>query len=260
MRSDGLRMLPGREPAVPYSTVRPKLATGDLFFLQTTTRVGRWIEKLEEQADLPPYSHVGMVIKDDVNLLLWDAPGGGDCFVDPYARDDPDNRLYGLPVEHPGCRVSVLDNVLAYYATKVHVPKGDVPGFWARQLTPPVTGEQFTALRKFINRVDGLPFLTDLGYFPLVANFAAGQRGTTLYVGTYFCSQLVADSYMHMGLLKMDARPPNAYAPAHFGIDTADFGMTDPPPLVPPAALGDVFFVTWDRSPGHGTPCEQEAW
>ena len=76
-------MLPGREPAVPYSTVRPKLATGDLFFLETTSRVGRWIEKLEEQADLPPYSHVGMVIKDDVNLLLWDAPGGGDCFVDP---------------------------------------------------------------------------------------------------------------------------------------------------------------------------------
>jgi hypothetical protein len=260
MRGDGPRMLPPRQPAVPYSTVRPQLATGDLFFLQTKTTVGRWIEKLEEQADLPPYSHVGMVVKDDTDLFLWDAPGGGDCFVDPYARDDPDNRLYGSNVEHPGCRVSVLDDVLAYYATKVAVPKGGVPGFWVRRLTPPVSREQFTALRKFINRVDGLPFLTDFGYFPLLANFEAGQRRTTLSFGTYFCSQLVADSYMHMGLLEMEARPPNAYAPAHFGIDTADFVITDPPPLVPPAALGKLCFVTWDRPTGHGTQCEQEAW
>jgi hypothetical protein len=156
--------------------------------------------------------------------------------------------------------VSVLDEVLAYYATKVYVPKGGVPGFWVRQLTPPVSPAQFTALRKFINRVDGLPFLTNFSYFPLVANFVAGQSGTTLSFGTYFCSQLVADSYMHMGLLEMDARPANAYAPAHFGIVTTDFGITDPPPLVPPAVLGDVSFVTWDRSLGHGKPCEQEGW
>jgi hypothetical protein len=247
-------MLPPIEPAVPYTTVRPQLATGDLFFLHTTSTQGRWIERLEQQADLPPYSHVAMVIKDGADLFLWDAPGGGDCFPDPYAAD-PDNRLYGSRMDHPGCRVSVLDDVLAYYSTKV-----DVPGFWARHLAPPVSQEQFTALRRFINRVDGLPFPKGLGYFALAANFAAGQRGTTLYFGTYFCSQLVADSYMHMGLLEMDARPPNAYVPAHFGMDTGDFGMTDPPPLVPPTVLGDLFFVTWDRSDGHGTPCEQEAW
>jgi hypothetical protein len=246
-------MLPPVEPARPYSSVRPELATGDLFFLHTTSTAGQWIEWLERDADLPPFSHVGMVIKDDANLFFWDAPGGGDCFPDPYA-DDPDNRLHGSSV-HPGCRVSVLDDVLAYYATKV-----DVPGFWVRRLKRPVTQEQFIALRRFINRVDGLPFPIEFGYFELLRNFAAGQRGTTHQFGTYFCSQLVAASYMHMGLLEMDARPPNAYAPGHFGIHTADFRMTDPPPFVPPAGLAEVFFVEWDRPTGGGTPCDQDAW
>ncbi len=250
-------MLPSRERAVCYSAVQSKLATGDLIFLQTTTPVGKAIAKLSEWAGLPPYSHLGMVIKDDVKLL-WDAPGGGDCFLDPYARDK-DNRLYGCSPVHPGCRVSMLDEVLAYYATLV-LPEDGVRGFWARRLTPRATTEQFTALRKFINRVDGLPFPTDRLYHRLAANFYAGQQGTTLHFGTYFCSQLVAASYMHMGLLEMDARPPNAYAPAHFGIETADFGITDPPPFVPGVALGPVFFVTWDRPTGHGTPCEQEVW
>jgi hypothetical protein len=256
MRAESPMRLPPTDPAVPYSSVRAQLGTGDLVFLRTRTTVGKWIRKLEESYDLAGFSHVGMVIKDGEKLLLWDAPGGGDCFVDPYARDDPDNRLHGSAV-HPGCRVSELDKVLAYYATKVDL---DVPGFWVRRLTPPVSPDQFAALRRFINRVDGLPFLTDFSYIPLAANFAAGQLRTTMYFGTYFCSQLTADSYMHMGLLEMEARPANAYAPAHFGIDTTNFGMTDPPPLVPPAALGDVCFVTWDRPTGHGTPCEQEAW
>jgi hypothetical protein len=253
MRGDSAIMVPSMESAVPYTPVRAHLGTGDLIFLRTRTTVGKWIRQLEESYCLPGYSHVGMVIKDGDDLFLWDAPGGGHCFPDPYATD-PDNRLRRVAV-HPGCRVSVLDDVLAYYATML-----DGPGFWVRHLTPPVSPEQFTALRRFINRVDGLPFLTDLGYIPLAVNFGVGQLGTTMHFGTYFCSQLVADSYMHMGLLEMEARPPNAYAPAHFAIDTTNFGKTDPPRLVPPAALGDVLFVTWDRPTGQGTPCEQDAW
>jgi hypothetical protein len=147
--------------------------------------------------------------------------------------------------------VSVLDDVLAYYATKV-----DVPGFWVRQLTSGVTADRFGALRRFINRVDGLPFPTGPGTDPAVtglgANFLAGQDRASLFFGTYFCSQLVADSYMHMGLLEMEVFPPNGYSPAAFD-------MTDPTrlPLVKPATLGPVFFVDWDRPTGSGTPCNQ---
>lgn len=246
--------LPQIEQAVPYTAIEPDLATGDLFLLQTSSTQGQWIARLERQYKLPPYSHVGMVIKDEGRLLFWDAPGGGDCFPDPYT-DDPDNSIHGSG-PHPGCRVSELRDVLAYYATRVEDPRG----FWVRHIGPPVSQEKFIALRTFINRVDGLPFPLELGYGALAMSFVAGQGGVTLHFGTYFCSQLIADSYMHMGLLEMNARPPNAYAPAHFAIDTADFAMTDPPPLVPPATLGELTFVEWDLPPGHGTPCEQEAW
>ena len=248
--------LPPTSPSKPYSQVRSQLGTGDLVFLHGTSDAGVMIEKLEELAGWPPYSHVGMVINDGDDLYLWDAR------VEEIASrtrtaTDPDNRIY--KTVHTGCRVSVLDDVLAYYATKV-----DVKGFWVRQLTSGVSQDRFGALRRFINRVDGQPFPTGPGKEPDVSglglNFAAGQDKGSLFFGTYFCAQLVADSYMHMGLLAMEAFPANGYSPAHFGIETADFGITDPPPFVPGVALGPVFFVTWDRPTGHGTPCEQEVW
>ena len=249
--------LPPTSPSKPYSQVRSLLGTGDLFFLHGTSDAGVMIENLEQLAGWPPYSHVGMVIEDGAGLYFWDAPGGGDCFPDPYAGDS-DNRIYGKYPNgvHPGCRVSVLDDVLAYYSTKV-----DVDGFWLRQLAPAVTQDRFEALRRFVNRVDGQPFPTGPAPFGLEpdvtglgANFLAGQDKGSFFYGTYFCAQLVADSYMHMGLLEMEAFPPNGYSPAAFG-------MNDPArlPLVSPATLGDVLFVEWDGPTGSGQTCPPAA-
>jgi hypothetical protein len=254
--------LPPTNPSVPYSKVRSQLGTGDLFFLHGTSQGGVMIEKLEELEGWPPYSHVGMVVEDGGNLYFWDAPGTGvDEFPDPYASD-PDNRLKGES-PHPGCRVSVLDDVLAYYATRV-----DVPGFWLRQLQPAVTPDRFGALRLFINRVDGLPFPVaktfDWGPFKdpevtgLGENFLAGQLKASTSYGTYFCAQLVADSYMHMGLLEMEVFPPNGYSPATFGMSEPE---SPPKPkrlrLVPPAQLTPPIFVQWEAKAdqaAEGTP------
>jgi hypothetical protein len=244
--------LPPTSPSVPYSQIRSKLGTGDLVFLHGTSPAGVMIEKLEEGLDWPPFSHVGMVVNDQGNLYLWDAPGGGDCFPDPYASD-PNNRIYGTAV-HTGCRVAVLDDVLAYYATKV-----DVPGFWIRQLSSGVTSEQFGALRTFINRVDGLPFpegpapswlKLDPAVTGLGANFLAGQDEASVFFGTYFCAQLVADSYMHMGLLAMEVYPPNGYSPASFDMDD-----TPRLPVTNGVVIAPVQFVEWDRPTGSGQPC-----
>jgi len=237
---------------MPYQKARSLLGTGDLVFFFGTSDAGVLIEELEEAAGWPPYSHVGMVVKDGDGLYLWDAPGSGNCFTDPYASD-PDNNEYKNPV-HTGCRVSELDEVLAYYMTKV-----GVNGFWVRQLTSGVSEDRFGALRRFVNRVDGQPFpsgpsLGDPEVTGLAANYVAGQKGMTLFYGTYFCAQLVADSYMHMGLLEMDVFPPNGYSPAAFAMNEPTTRL----PLVAPATLGDVFFVDWGNGPtGGGTPCNQ---
>jgi hypothetical protein len=231
--------LPPTSNPIPYTTIRPTLKTGDLVFLHGISPAGIKIEEFEELADWPPFSHVGMVVKDGDDLFFWDAPGGGWCYPDPYASDSA-NRMYNKPV-HTGCRVAPLDSVLAYYVTRV-----DDGGLFFRQLAQAPNDAQFEALRIFINQVDGQPFPTigsdDSGPVKgLLANYAAGQlRSSSLY-GTYFCAQLVAESYMRMGLLAMELFPPNGYSPAAFA-------MTDQTrlPLIGGASLGDVSFVSWD--------------
>lgn len=237
-------------PSVPYSQIRSTLNTGDLFFFYGTSAAGLLIEDLEGLKGWPPYSHVGMVINDQGNLYFWDAPGAGDCFPDPYASD-PNNRIHDTPV-HPGCRVAVLDDLLAYYASVVEQP------FTLRQLSAPPSAESFAALRLFIDRVDGFTFPHGPGpkwfqeFSGLMANYLAGQEGMTVLHGTYFCAQLVADSYMHMGLLDVAPYPANAYSPA-------DFGRTDKEmPLVGGVTLGIPTPVEWDGPTGSGTPCDQE--
>ena len=77
----------------------------------------------------------------------------------------------------------------------------------------------------------------------------AGQDRASFFFGTYFCAQLVADSYMHMGLLDMELFPPNGYSPAAFTMDG-----TTRLPLVSPAKLGPVTFVKWDGQ-AKNEPC-----
>lgn len=240
--------LPPTSPSTPYSQVRDTLNTGDLFFLHSTSAAGVAIENLEKQLGWPPYSHVGMVIRDGAGLYFFDAPGGGCQFRDPYASD-PDNRIYGQPI-HDGLRVADLDDILAYYATCT-----DYPGFWLRRLTPVVNSSQFGALRIFVNRVDGQPFPLGPGQdhghqeeTGIAASWFAGQARTSLFYGHYFCAQLVADAYMHMGVLAMEDFPANGYSPAALGM--ADYSTRLP--LVKPAALSDPEFVEFDGQKGTG--------
>lgn len=246
--------LPPTSNPVSYTKLRATLGTGDLVFLHGVSPAGVMIENLEKAEGWPPYSHVGMVIKDGDDLYLWDAPGGGFCYPDPYAAKDPGNRMYGKTV-HTGCRVAPLDDALAYYVDRV-----DDGGLFFRQLVSGVSDAQFAALRIFINQVDGQPFPT-LGGDPdtapvkgLGANFLAGQDRASVLFGTYFCAQLVADSYLRMGLLGMEDFPANGYSPAAFG-------MNDPErlPLINGARLGDIVFVDWDwlEPVGLGINCGQ---
>lgn len=219
---------------IPYPQIRSKLRTGDLIFFEGDSAVDFAIEAIDLAAGEAPYSHVGMVINDGGNLYFWDAPGGGDLFPDPY-HGDPNNRIHTLPsASHDGCRVAPLDPLLKYYSSLM-------PGqqFWVRQVSPPITAEQFIALRIFINRVDGLPFPTPVET-ALPVNFAAGLKSSTFFVGTYFCAQLVADSYLHMGLLSHDRYPANAYTPGSFSSDEPSVL-----PLVGPTALGPAINVVW---------------
>ena len=193
-----------------------------------------------------------MVIKDGDNLYFWDAPGGGDCFPDPYATD-PDNAMFGTPV-HNGCRVADLDAVLAYYITRV-----DVNGFWIRQLTSGVTDDRFGALRRFINRVDGQPFPT--GPVPSWLNWLAGKKVDSVRHGAR--RKLPPRSGQGIAVLRdvllRAARRGLVHAHGaarHGGLPAERLqprGVLDEQfprlPLVKGVTLGDVIFADWGNGP-----------
>ena len=231
---------PSIPPPVTYPQIKASLRTGDLLFLHGTALEDLCIELDEWKEGLPEYSHVGMIIRDEANLYFWDAPGGGDWFDDPY-YSDPLNRISMDPTpKHGGCRVAKLEEILPYYAG---FTSGGVFHLRPLKAPSPITADQWSALRVFIDQVDGFPFTPDGGP-GLLAQYKAGEdERTTLWAGTYFCAQLVADSYLHMGLLDQSSTPANGYAPGAFA-------SSDPSVLpLRNAALGDIVAFTWSPPP-----------
>ena len=233
--------------AITYKQIRNKLQTGDLFSFEGHAPLDFMINLMEDGK----YSHVGMVLRDtDSKLWFWHHPRQGKQFPDPYKGGQP----------HKGCRVADLDILLGYYMQKM-----EIKTFTWRQLTPSITGSAFSKLINFVTMVDGLPFPGDSAQFPawIIAwfkklypsfnqqelNLATGLLLTYLtgnvlrahVTGYYFCSQLVADTYMHVGLLDRTPIPPNGYAPSNFEDQPTPIKLNG-------AKLGPVTTVTWDGS------------
>jgi hypothetical protein len=233
--------------AVDYSQIRNQLQTGDLFTFEGHAPLDFMINLMEDGT----YSHVGMVLRDPSNnLWFWDAPGVGEIFPDPY---------YPGGQAHKGCRVANLDDVLAFYMKDM----GTQTFSW-RKLTPSIAGNSFTTLINFIRAVDGTPFPGSNVQFPawiiklfhqlfpsatpeelglsvgLFLTYLTGKVLKAEVSGYYFCAQLIADTYMQLGLLSKTPLPPNGYAPANFD------DQPTPMKLLGSASLGPVTVVNYD--------------
>ena len=231
-------------PAVPYSQIRSQLQTGDLLSFEGSQPLDYMINLLE----FGVYSHIGMVLRDTQgNLWFWDAPGGGNTFPDPYMNNE----------SHTGCRVANLDDLLAYYMQDMGIQT-----FTWRSLST-TTSIDYDGLVGWIQSVDGSPFpgtgarislelqLLIQKYFPSLS--PANQdvtigllltylTGSVLLIPTsmyFFCAQLVAETYMQLGLLPTAPLPANGYAPANFD--------DEPRPLIlTGGALSPLTTVSWD--------------
>lgn len=187
----------------PYAQAEAGFQTGDILLFEGKSPLDYMIQEVEGSL----YNHVGMIIRQGDTLYFWDAPGGGNQFPDPYRSNQP----------HTGCRVAPLEALLEYYMSE------EVALFY-RQLQTPLSADQIAALNIFINQADGLPFPFQTPSLPDEANLGLGLMGSFLLgnlfkatiAGSYFCAQLVADTYMHMGLLPISPFPANSYSPATF--------------------------------------------
>lgn len=198
---------------VHYDDVAPTLQTGDVALFHGNS----WISKAIQKATGNPYSHVGMVVRiQDVD------PGGSIVGADPdkvyffestLRRESlPDylDHFYdiekGEPPTHPGVQLVLLRDAFSHYDCQ------KVGTFNVRRLRGARTPEMRGALSIFMRQVDRRPFPK---LVQMLAHWLEGLFGWPCSLNTFFCAELVAASYQHMGILP-GIHPPNHYAPGDF--------------------------------------------
>ncbi|HYL37830.1 MAG TPA: hypothetical protein VEV17_18085 [Bryobacteraceae bacterium] len=203
---------------VKFSELKPKLDTGDLFLFSANFLISRIIQVVTHSA----YSHVGMVARypdADGKLCFWE------CTTFNQLVDKADHEL------HSGVRLVSLDKLLAIYAN--YVPGG----FSVRLLKADRTPDFREAFANYVKLVDARPIANDLA---MMARWMSGKMlSLTATDSSFFCSQLIAETYQRVGLLP-EHRPPNAYAPKDFSMQNTNLQ------LLSGATLSEEIFVEWD--------------
>ncbi|MDQ3457501.1 MAG: hypothetical protein M3513_18995 [Actinomycetota bacterium] len=170
--------------------------TGDVWLFRGAGLADRAIQAVTNA----PVNHVGMaVVIDDLPPLLWHAELG---------KSLPDlwsgQRQRGVQLH------DLRDAVLHWrqrYGQRT----------WLRQLVGPNDDDRGRramedAVLRSIARFDGRPFPTTRG---LARGWVNGRLRRRVDSETVFCAELVAATYVEMGLLP-DDRPLNAYDPGSF--------------------------------------------
>ncbi|MEQ8860856.1 MAG: hypothetical protein RIC56_19600 [Pseudomonadales bacterium] len=156
----------------------PDLQTGDIVLFHGT----EWTDRLIEEVTESDFSHMGMAYRAaGGELQLWQSwePTGG-VGLAPFVE------FVSSKTAGPDCYIrrlevertpEMLDAVEAFQRT--------------------VTGRRFPKVKQF------------------VLNYVEGQLGRDSGDETFFCSQLVAATYMQMGI-QSDKHPPNYYSPERY--------------------------------------------
>jgi len=198
-------------PALTLDEAVEIASTGDIWLFRGRSGADFAIRAVTNS----PVNHVGMVVAiDDLPPLLWHAELG---------RSLPDvwtgQRQRGVQLHH-------LSDAAATWGERYGQRA------WVRQLDGTIERHHEDRLMEIINRFDGRAFPTTLG---LIRQWAKGRLRRTSSLETIYCSELVATTYQHMGLLPGN-RPASWYDPGRFW-------SGDRLKLVPPFALGGEIAV-----------------
>jgi hypothetical protein len=186
-----------KEKVVRYRDIRNTMLSGDLVLMHGMDMESGIIESVKHS----PWSHVAMVVRiDGVDTpLIWESSPLH------FIRD------MVLETRKSGARIVSLDERL-----EVGIMKKLYRGFAWRRLEVERTREMMDALRNYIEDVHSLPFPTD---WELAKSYLRGRLlDEEAHYDSKFCAELIAETYMHMGLLASD-HPPNRYSPKDFSSD-----------------------------------------
>jgi hypothetical protein len=201
--------------------------TGDLWLFRGKSAADRAIRFTTNS----PVNHVGMAIAiDDLPPLMWHAELGRslpDVWTGEHTR---------------GAQLHDLAAAVTTWSVK-YGQQG-----WFRPLEPPVTRDMEDAALRTVSRLDGTPFpsVASLAGGWLKSRFGGGRRKREASLETSYCAEIVAMTYVAMGLLPSD-RPAGWYDPGRFW-------SGDHLQLLADAKLGDEIEVRVDpATPGSGT-------
>lgn len=169
--------------------------TGDVWLF----RGGSAADRVIQITTNAPVNHVGMaVVLDDLPPLMWHAELG-QSLPDLWAGK-----------HHRGVQLHDLRAAVLVWSHKY----GQQP--WLRQLSPGVTPAMDDAVLRSIARLDGTPFPTTVA---LAGSWLKGRlpgtAGRHTAVETAYCAEVLARTYLEMGLLPAH-RKPTYYDPGSF--------------------------------------------
>jgi ABC-type amino acid transport substrate-binding protein len=175
-----------------YEDVEALLQTGDIVLF------GLYYEPIGENTLATNWTHVGMIFRlpGNPSPLLWESTP---------LKNVPDKDL---GIEKAGAQVVYLKDRLKAYDTDVYA---------IRFLKAARDASMIKLLFRFIDYAHALPFPSELNVVRKVIQakiFSRFYRPKKHYKNI-FCSELVAESYIQMGLLP-ESPPPSSYVPADF--------------------------------------------
>ncbi len=181
-----------------FSNLAPNMKTGDIILFDGPYGFSKVIEKLEDC----DYSHVGMVVRlpEYDSPLLWEAT----------SLTNLEDVEYHDHVAGP--KLVVLEERLKTYAKELPEPH-DPPKFAYRKLEVSRTPEMIDALHTLFKKEHGIP---DPGEWKMIFEVIEGRYfNIPSKLDNFFCSELVAETYIKMNLLPSHI-VPNAYMPKDF--------------------------------------------
>lgn len=185
---------------MPYSQIKGSLETGDLILFSGQYQISKMVERLERSQ----WSHVAMVVRipNIDNPLLWESTALTNLPDQIYS----DNKT--------GPKVVDLKERLQTYGSDVkpYVP----PVYSVRKLVVERTPEMIIALQNLFTSLHGIP---NPGEWKMIWEVVMGRfLNIPSKLDNYTCGELVAESYIKMGLLG-NKKAINAYMPKDFSTD-----------------------------------------
>jgi hypothetical protein len=217
---------PPQDPSIRYDDIEPSLATGDILIFHGTSGVSVTIEGKTHS----PFSHSAMVIRPDPSKppLIWQAG------PDAITEDSFTNTMHG------GAQLSALRENLIFMSNPAFGDTG-----YVRQLRFTRTPEFETVAMWAIAGLDGTPFPA---LKEMLKEFQVGQKHVAISDQTFFCSELVAHTFMLMGLLPFGPKPANAYAPGDYSAEGPAL------PWLRGASLGPQLILVPPQAPATTPP------